>query len=299
MRPKTNKGRETNGGLQKKMGGLDNGRPLKHGKSRRWGRQARPTKPAFQGEVLYGVHPVQEMLRAGRRHCSAIWMARGQEQARMAEVQALADKRGIVIQRATADQLEDRCGDARHQGVVADVSAFPYSELDTVLPPTPDEGRPAPFLLALDSISDPQNFGAILRTAQCTGADAVLLPKDRSVRPIPTVSKASAGALEHTRLIQVTNLASTLDELKTGGFWVAGTDADNGISLFDNDLTGPLVIVIGSEGKGMRPLVRQRCDYLLTIPQVGRIGSLNASTAAAVVLYEAFRQRNRAATGAG
>jgi 23S rRNA (guanosine2251-2'-O)-methyltransferase len=290
---------EKNRGPQKKRGPFDHGRPPKHGNSQRRDHRARPARPVSQGEVLYGVHPVLEMLRAGRRHCSAIWMARGQEQAPMAEVQAMAEKRGIVIQRATADQLEDRCGDGRHQGVIADVSAFPYSELDTISPPTPDEKRPAPFLLALDSISDPQNFGAILRTAQCTGAEAVLLPKDRSVRPIPTVSKASAGALEHTRLIQVTNLANSLDELKAGGFWVAGTDANNGNSLFDNDLTGPLVIVIGSEGKGMRPLVRQRCDYLLAIPQVGRIGSLNASAAAAVVLYEVFRQRNRAGSGAG
>ena len=278
---------------------LDYGNPLKHGKSQRRGLQARPARPACQGEALFGVHPVQEMLRAGRRHCSAIWIASGQDQRRMAEVQALAGKHGIPIQRVTAEQLESRCGDGRHQGVVADVSGFPYTELETILPPTPEDDRSAAFLLALDSISDPQNFGAILRTAQCTGVEAVLLPKDRSVRPTPTVSKASAGALEHTRLIQITNLANTLDQLKAGGFWVAGTDATAGNSLFENDLTGRLVIVIGSEGKGMRPLVRQKCDYLLAIPQVGRIDSLNASAAAAVVLYEAFRQRNSAGSGPG
>jgi len=145
--------------------------------------------------------------------------------------------------------------------------------------------------LALDSISDPQNLGAILRTAQCAGIEAVILPKDRSVRPTPTVSKASAGALEHSRLVQVTNLAHTLTELKTGGFWVAGSDVSGGRTLYDCDLTGPLVLVIGSEGRGIRPLVRQTCDFLLTIPQVGAVGSLNASAAAAVSLYEAFRQR--------
>lgn len=263
----------------------------KPGRSQRRGRSARPSRQMSQKEMLYGIHPVQEMLRAGRRHCSAIWMARGQEQARVAQVQALAEARGVPIQQAAADQLEKRCGDGRHQGVVAEVDALPFSDLGLVLPPPTGDDRPVPLLLALDSISDPQNFGAILRTAQCTGAQAVILPKDRSVRPTPTVSKASAGALEHTHLVQVTNLANTLDELKDGGFWVAGTDAAEGTSLYANDLTGPLVIVIGSEGRGMRPLVRQRCDYLLSIPQVGRIGSLNASAAAAVVLYEAFRQR--------
>lgn len=264
---------------------------LKPGRSQRRGKPARPSRQVPQKEMLYGIHPVQEMLRVGRRICSTIWMARGQEQARVAEIQALADARGVPIQQADADQLEKRCGDGRHQGVVAEVGALPYSDLGLVLPPSTGDGRPVPLLLALDSISDPQNFGAILRTALCTGAEAVILPKDRSVRPTPTVSKASAGALEHTRLIQITNLANTLDELKSGGFWVAGTDAAEGTSLYTNDLTGPMVIVIGSEGRGMRPLVRQRCDYLLSIPQVGRIGSLNASAAAAVVLYETFRQR--------
>jgi 23S rRNA (guanosine2251-2'-O)-methyltransferase len=174
--------------------------------------------------------------------------------------------------------------------VAAEVSPFTFTELGRVLPPAA-EGRQAAFLLALDSILDPQNLGAMLRSAQCAGIEAVILPKDRSVRPTPVVSKASAGALEHTRLVQVTNLANTLADLKAGGFWVAGTDAASGKSLFESDLTGPLVIVIGSEGKGMRPLVRRRCDFLLAIPQAGAIGSLNASAAAAVVLYEAFRQR--------
>jgi 23S rRNA (guanosine2251-2'-O)-methyltransferase len=244
--------------------------------------------------VLYGIHPVQEMLRAGRRRCTTLWIARHQDQPRMAELRDLAAARGIPIQTISADRLEKNCQSDSHQGVAAAVSPFPLTELGAVLTKAPTAATAAPhppLVLALDSISDPQNLGAILRTAQCAGCEAVVLPKDRSVRPTAAVSKASAGALEHTRLIQVTNLANTLDMFKKGGFWVAGTDAANGKPLFNIDLTGPLVLVIGSEAKGMRPLVRQRCDFLVTIPQVGPIGSLNASAAAAVVLYEALRQR--------
>jgi 23S rRNA (guanosine2251-2'-O)-methyltransferase len=189
------------------------------------------------------------------------------------------------------DQVAKFCNDGRHQGVAAEVSPFPVTGIDAVLSAGP-AAQPTDFFLALDSISDPQNLGAILRTALCVGCAAVLLPRDRSVRPTPMVSKTSAGALEHTRLVQVTNLANTLDMFKKRGFWVAGTDVTAGEGLFNSDLTGPLVLVIGSENKGIRPLVRQRCDFLLTIPQVGSLGSLNASAAAAVVLYEAFRQRN-------
>jgi 23S rRNA (guanosine2251-2'-O)-methyltransferase len=240
--------------------------------------------------VLFGIHPVREMLLAGRRTCHALWLARGQDHPRVADLRSMAEARGLGLQVASAEMLAKRCGDDRHQGVAAEVSPFVFTDMETVLPPAV-EVRQGAFLLALDSIVDPQNLGAILRTALCAGIEAVILPKDRSVRPTPLVSKASAGALEHTRLIQVTNLANTLADLKTSGFWVAGTDAGSGKSLFASDLTGPLVVVIGSEGKGMRPLVRRRCDFLLAIPQAGAIGSLNASAAAAVVLYEAFRQR--------
>jgi 23S rRNA (guanosine2251-2'-O)-methyltransferase len=260
--------------------------------------RTRPAHSPSRSEVLYGIHPVQEMLRAGRRRCTAIWIARHQEQLRMAELRDLAAASGIPIQTISVDRLEKNCHSSRHQGVAAEVSPFPLTELGAVLTPASATASPQPPpILALDSISDPQNLGAILRTAQCAGCEAVLLPKDRSVRPTAAVSKASAGALEHTRLIQVTNLANTLERFKKSGFWVAGTDAATGNPLFSIDLTGPLVLVIGGEAKGMRPLVRQRCDFLVTIPQVGPIGSLNASAAAAVVLYEAFRQRGYPGAG--
>lgn len=269
------------------------GRPGKKGAIKGPGRpplRRRPSRPASQSEILVGIHPVREMLRAGRRTCRTLWLARGQDQPRIAELRSLAEARGIPVQECSAEKLAKRCKDDHHQGVAADVSPFTFTDLGSVLPPAAEVRQDA-FLLALDSILDPQNLGAILRSAQCAGIEAVILPKDRSVRPTPVVSKASAGALEHTRLVQVTNLANTLADLKAGGFWVAGTDAASGSSLFESDLTGPLVVVIGSEGKGMRPLVRRRCDFLLAIPQAGVIGSLNASAAAAVVLYEAFRQR--------
>jgi 23S rRNA (guanosine2251-2'-O)-methyltransferase len=247
--------------------------------------------------VLFGIHPVEEMLRAGRRRCFTIWMARGEDQPRMAELKRLAAVSQIPIEPVSMDQVAKLCNDGRHQGVAAEVSPFPVTGIEAVLSAGPS-ARETDFILALDSISDPQNLGAILRTALCVGCAAVLLPKDRSVRPTPIVSKTSAGALEHTRLVQVTNLANALDMFKKRGFWVAGTDVAAGEVLFNSDLTGPLVLVIGSEERGMRPLVRQRCDFLVTIPQVGTLGSLNASAAAAVVLYEAFRQRSCAGTDA-
>ena len=270
-------------------------RDTRRGKGRGANRR-RPPTPVDPWEVLYGIHPVQEMIKAARRRCRAIRIARDMAQPRMAELRRMADARGIVVEAVSGDQLEKHCDEGRHQGVIAEVSAFPISDLGSVLPEKPAvDGHP--LLLALDSIFDPQNLGAILRTASCVGADAVILPRDRSVRPTPAVSKASAGALEHTRLIQVTNLANTLAALKTAGFWVAGTGADDGRPLFQCDLTGPLVLVIGSEGSGIRPLVRQRCDFQLSVPQEGPIGSLNASAAAAVILYEAYRQRSRPING--
>ncbi len=251
----------------------------------------RPYMPRASHEILFGIHPVREMLNAGRRSCHCIWMLSDQAQQRRTLLRGLVADRGIPIRECSREQLDVRCGDRRHQGVAAEVTSFPSMDLEAALLSL--DNQPSPLVLALDSISDPQNLGAILRSALCTGVAVVILPKDRSARPTPIVSKASAGAMEHIQLAQVTNLASTLATLKAHGYWVAGTDAGADRSLYEAELTGPVVLVIGSEEKGLRRLVRQRCDFLLGIPQVGPVGSLNASAAAAVVLYEAFRQRSR------
>ena len=148
-----------------------------------------------------------------------------------------------------------------------------------------------PWLLLLDQIVDPQNFGAIVRSAHCAGMHGVIVPKDHSAPPSAAVSKASAGALEHIRLAEVTNLVATIGELKAKGLWIAGADRWGAQSIYETDLKGPLAIVIGGEEKGLRPLVKKNCDFCISIPQVGPVGSLNASAAAAVIIYEAFRQR--------
>jgi len=151
--------------------------------------------------------------------------------------------------------------------------------------------KPDLFLLLADSISDTHNLGALIRTALCAGVDGVIIPKDRAAAPLPSVSRASAGALEHMPVVQVTNLVNTIAELKEKGMWIAGMAADADQSLFESNLTGPLALVIGGEEKGIRPLVRKHCDFLIRIPQEGQIDSLNASVAGAVVMYEAYRQR--------
>ena len=213
--------------------------------------------------------------------------ARGERAARIAKA---AQERKIPLQAVDAEQIRSASGSDQHQGVAAFVSPFPV-ETGPILFPK-NQGQPhEPLLVLLDGIVDPNNLGAIVRTAHCVGADALLIPKDRAVGPTPAVSKASAGALEHTRIFRVTNLTTAIQGLKKEAVWVAGLSMDAQQTVFQADLNGPLALVIGGEEKGIRPLIRQNCDFLVRIPLCGRIDSLNASAAAAVVLYEAFRQR--------
>ena len=175
---------------------------------------------------------------------------------------------------------------------MARVSRYPMVDLQTLLASVKTEDAPkTPFLLLLDSIVDPHNLGALLRTAHCAGMDGVLIPKDRAVGPTPTVAKISAGAMEHIKLVRVTNLAQSIKLLRQRGIWVAGMAQEASQSIFESDLTGPLAIAIGGEAKGLRTLVRKRCDLLLKIPQRGQVESLNASVAGGIAIYEAYRQR--------
>ncbi|BBO72572.1 23S rRNA (guanosine(2251)-2'-O)-methyltransferase RlmB [Desulfosarcina alkanivorans] len=246
-------------------------------------------------EVLYGFHPVMEALGAGRRTIDTVMVDRAGLSDRQARVVDLAQRRRIPCQTLDPEQIRAACGSGQHQGIAARVSPLPVDSLESVLSESGSDTG-ACLLVLLDSIVDPNNLGAIVRTAHCAGADALVIPKDRAVGAIPSVSKASAGALEHTRLCRVTNLAGTLRMLKKQGVWVAGLAMEGDRTIFQADLKGPLALVVGGEEKGLRPLVRQHCDYLVSIPLCGRVDSLNASAAAAVVLYEAFRQR-RASTG--
>ena len=244
-------------------------------------------------EVLYGFHPVLEALTAGRRTIYAVMVDRPTLSERQTQVVELAEKRRVSWQTLTPDQIRAAAGSAQHQGVAATVSPLPADCMESVLSGRDRDDGPC-LLVLLDSIVDPNNLGAIVRTAHCVGADALVVPKDRAVGATPAVSKASAGALEHTRLCRVTNLAGTIQWLKKQGVWVAGLAMQADQTVFQADLKGPLALVVGGEEKGLRPLIRQHCDYLISIPLCGRVDSLNASAAAAVVLYEAFRQRQTA-----
>ncbi len=240
-------------------------------------------------EVLYGIHPVVEALRAGRRRIFEIWLTPGSHLPRADAVRQAAAARGLPVKELPGGQLAALAGTESHQGVAARVSAFVGEELSAVIGPGGEVGLD--LILALDLVQDPHNLGAILRTALCAGVQAVFVPRDRAAPPTPAVSRISAGALEHTRLVQVTNLVRSLEHAKEHGFWVAGLDPDARQPLFSMDGSLPLVVVVGGEGRGIRPLVRKTCDILVAIPQAGPLDSLNASVAAAVALYEIVRQR--------
>lgn len=243
---------------------------------------------AKSSTMLWGYHPVGEALRARRRKITKLLLVQDQR-GRRDRLARMAEDAGIEVAWVREQQLTQMVGHDRHQGVAAQSDGYPYATLDQILALDPK----APFILALDQIVDPQNLGAMARTAHCAGVHGMIIVKDRAAAPSAAASKASAGALEHMRLVRVTNLVAVLKKLKAEGFWIAGADHHGNNSLFDVNLTGPLVLVIGGEEKGVRPLVRQQCDFTMAIPQVGTIGSLNASVAAAIVIYEAFRQRTK------
>lgn len=245
----------------------------------------------MKSELLYGIHPVAEALAAGRRIFREVLLVAGGAASRLATIESVAAAKNVPVRRVTMAQLNRIVGDIGHQGAAARVGPYPLVELTTVLAPASasDASR---LLILLDTIVDPQNLGAIIRTALGVGVEGVVIPRDRAAGPTPAVSKASAGALEHVPLVQVTNLAATIRTLQDHGWWVYGMERNAGVSVFEVDLTGSAAMVIGGEEKGIRPLVKQSCDLLLSIPQEGPVGSLNASVAAAVAMYAAYRQRS-------
>lgn len=245
---------------------------------------------ADSGEILYGVHPVREAIEAGRREIDTLYLTRETAAPRLESIVAAAERRRIAVKTVRPEQLKGICRSDQHQGIAARVGRYPLVDLESILAATAQR-RPSPHLLLLDSIVDPQNLGALVRTAVCAGMDGVVIPRDRSASPTPAVSRASAGALERVRLARVVNLVNALKTVKASGFWVVGLAREAGSSIFATDLTGPLALVVGGEEKGLRPLVRQHCDHLAAIPQAGSLDSLNASVAGAVAIYEAYRQR--------
>lgn len=243
-------------------------------------------------ERLYGLHAVREALRANRREITRLVLAADKTDRRLRGLRELALSQGLTVTSATPAELGALAGRASHQGAVLEAGPLPVEPFDDIDPTGGAEAHP-PFVLVLDGIVDPQNLGALLRSALAAGVSAVVLPKDRSASPTPAVAKASAGAVEHIRLLRATNLARALGRLRNQAVWIYGLDAGEGRDLFRWDLTGPLALVVGGEARGIRPLVRRHCDALLTIPQAGPVASLNASAAGAVALFEVVRQRRR------
>ena len=246
----------------------------------------------MNSEILYGIHPVFEALASRRRTVHQIYLQHGFKSDRLARLASVATRSGILIKTIKSSEIKNLAGTADHQGVAARVGRYPLASVSDILEAAEDRGRPH-FLLLLDNILDPQNLGATIRTALCAGVDGVIMPKDRSAPITPAVSRASAGALEHIRLSRVTNLVQTIKRIKKQGIWVMGLDKNAELSLYDGDMTGSIAIVLGGEQKGLRPLVKQNCDFLVSIPQYGTVDSLNASVAAAVSMYEALRQRTK------
>lgn len=240
-------------------------------------------------ELIYGYHPVREALRAGRRQITKIFITEGKRLPRFTDIRSLATAAQIPIRRLTQNDMDAMVGATGNQGVCASSSTFQCIHLEELLNNRHQEN---PLILLADQVVDPQNLGALIRTAYCAGLYGVVITKDRSAGPTPAVSKASAGAMEHISLTRVTNMVTTIKRLKQIGIWIAGLEGSTGQNIYTTDLTGPLALVVGSEQKGMRALVRKNCDLLLTIPQVGHIDSLNAAVAGGVVMYEAYRQRN-------
>ncbi len=239
--------------------------------------------------VVEGRNAVTEALRAGMP-IDKIYLAKGDTDHTLGRIAALARKAGIVVVEADRRKLDAMSATHSHQGVIAVAAAQAYASVEDILSAAEARGE-KPLIVVCDEISDPHNLGAIIRTAECAGAHGVVIPKRRSAGLTAVVAKTSAGAVSYLPVARVPNIPALLGELQQKGLWIFGTAAEGATPLYQADLAGAAAIVIGSEGDGMGRLVRERCDFLVSIPMKGRISSLNASAAAAVLLYEALRQR--------
>lgn len=253
-------------------------------------REAQMAEPEETG-LLEGRNAVAEALKSGRV-LDKVFLAAGDTDRSLHRLAALARQAGAVVTEVDRRRLDQMSVTHAHQGIIAMAAAHEYSSLEDILAEAGRRGEP-PLLILCDELTDPHNLGAILRTAECAGAHGVVIPKRRSVGLTPVVAKASAGAVEYMRVARVNNMAAAIRELKEKGVWIYGTAAEGSASLYETDLRGPAAIVIGNEGDGMSRLVSECCDFRVSIPMRGRISSLNASAAAAILLYEALRQRSR------
>ena len=239
--------------------------------------------------MLEGRNAVTEALSAGRT-IDKLFVADGDTDRALARICAMAKQAGAVVVPTDRRKLDYMSATGAHQGVIAMVAAHDYASIDDILKKAQDAGEP-PLIVICDELSDPHNLGAIIRTAECAGAHGIIIPKRRSVGLTAVVGKASAGALEYMPVARVSNITAAIDTLKKAGVWVYGTAAEGDTTLYKADLKSAAAIVIGNEGEGMSRLVSEACDFKVSIPMHGRISSLNASNAAAILLYEAVRQR--------
>ncbi|MBN2332953.1 MAG: 23S rRNA (guanosine(2251)-2'-O)-methyltransferase RlmB [Deltaproteobacteria bacterium] len=258
---------------------------------------SKPQHPDAETEIIFGINAVNELLQSGNRDVEVFYCEESAGK-RIKVLESLARRQGLLIKHLPKAALSRLAGVDRHQGVAVSVAQFNYSPLAALLPSAAVQRHPLPAILALDGVTDPQNLGAILRTAAAAGVAGVIIPERRAAGITPVVARIASGGLEYVKICRVTNLVTALQQCREQGYWIAGTvTAAEGLSVYQADLCRPLVIVVGSEAKGMRPLVRRTCDLLLTIPLRTSIESLNVSAATAVVLFEMLRQQEMAAVG--
>ena len=255
-------------------------------------RDKRPRTSPADGEadgIIEGRNAVLEALRTDTP-IDKIYLAKGETDAALGHIASTARGKGIVVVETDRRKLDERSITHSHQGVIAVTAVREYATVEDILNAAREKGEP-PLIVVCDELSDPHNLGAVIRTAECAGAHGVIIPKRRSAGLTAIVAKTSAGAVSHVPVARVPNLPTLLKDLKKEGVWVFGTAADGDTTLYDADLKGPAAIVIGSEGDGMGRLVAETCDFKVSIPMKGKLNSLNASAAAAILLYEAVRQR--------
>lgn len=264
-------------------------------KDRRTGEKVAKSAPLdvveLPEDMVAGRNAVMEALK-GSRSVNKLMIANSSTEGSIKEIIAVAKEKGVNIQYWDRSKLDSIARGIRHQGVLAQVAPVQYAELEDILQVAKDRNEP-PFIVLLDELEDPHNLGAILRTADAAGVHGVLIPKHRSCPLSATVAKTSAGAVEHVPVARVGNLVQTIKKLKQEGLWVAAADMD-GKDYYATDLTGPLLLIIGSEGQGVGRLVKEQCDFVVRIPMVGKINSLNASVAGSILMYEAMKQRRKA-----
>lgn len=242
-------------------------------------------------DQIEGRNSVLELLESGK-DVNKIFVTRGEKHGSINKILGIAKERKIIVVEKDKKQMDEMAQEENYQGVIAIVPPFEYVEISDILE-VAKERNEDPFVIVLDGIEDPHNLGSIIRTAETAGVHGVIIPKRRAVSVNSTVNKASAGAVEHMKIARVTNISNAIEELKQAGLWVCGTAVDTNKYYYNQDLTGPLAIVIGNEGKGIGEKVKKNCDFLVKIPMKGKVQSLNASVSTGIVVYEAVKQRIR------